>query len=71
MKIRFNKNHIDFVEGKEYDVNDGTATYLVRLGVAKEVVTKAKEPVKPKQPKAKKLAKEVVTKELKTDIENK
>ena len=60
MKVRFNKDHIDFKEGKDYDVIDTTAVYLIRLGVAKEVTTKAKE---------QKIA--IETKELKTSKESK
>jgi hypothetical protein len=83
MKIRFNKNHLDYKEGGEYEVLDPTAVYLVRLQVAKEVVAKdgktptvkkSKAPAKPKAPKAPKIKLEkapVTTKELKTDIETK
>lgn len=83
MKIRFNKNHLDYKEGVEYEVLYPTAVYLVRLKVAKEVVgkdgnppatKKAKAPAKPKAPKAAKVKQEkalVTTKELKTDIETK
>lgn len=60
MKIRFSKDHLDFKSGKEYDVLDATATYLIRVGAAKEVVAKGKEG------KGK-----VSTKELKTDIKTK
>ena len=52
MKIRFNKNHLDYKEGKEYEVLDPTAVYLVRLNVAKEVVGKDGNPPATKKPKA-------------------
>lgn len=71
MKIRFNKDYLDFKEGKEYDnILEPTAVHLVRLGVAKEVVDKAgKAPDLNKKVKEEKAP--VTTKELKTDIETK
>lgn len=70
MKIRFNKDHLDFKEGKEYDVLEPTAIYLVGLKVAKEVTAKdGKAPDLTKKVKEEKTP--VTTKELKTDIETK
>jgi len=70
MKIRFNKDHLDFKEGNEYDVLEPTAIYLVGLKVAKEVVDKGgKAPDLTKKVKEEKAP--VTTKELKTDIETK
>ncbi|MNI22839.1 hypothetical protein D3C87_850880 [compost metagenome] len=75
MIIRFDKDHLDFKEGKEYDVTpDSVAVYLVRLKVAKEVTgLDGKPPVKkaPAKPKVKKEKAKVETKELKTPVENK
>lgn len=45
MKLKFNRNFLDFKKDKSYDVNpEGTAKYLVRMRIAKEVVGKDGKP---------------------------
>lgn len=46
MKLKFNRDYLDFKTGKTYDVNpDSTAKYIVSMSIAKEVVTKDGQPV--------------------------